>query len=239
MRFIFSKLKNFLGFNVRKTFFPGFSLGNYNFYKTRSFKGYSKYCERVIDVLCSGCYLTDKSTGIDVGCGDGRHGKIFSSHGVSMTYVDYGLSVNFDRSSLNDDQLFIGDFVSLSFENKFQFVWCSHVLEHQKNAAQFIEKLIEVCENNGLLAITVPDPHRVMAGGHLSLWTPGLLLYHLVVSGLNCVDAEVIYGWNEFTILVKKRPITDDIELSYDRGDLLLLSNYFPNWLYEGSDSWK
>ena len=68
-------------------------------------------------------------------------------------------------------------------------------------------------------------------GGHVSLWNAGLLLYRLVLAGFDCSDASVLtYGYN-ISVIVKKKSIHVLDELSYDRGDLKIISKYMPQGL--------
>ena len=106
--------------------------------------------------------------------------------------------------------------------------WASHVLEHQANPNLFLKKIHSNLKENGILAITVPPLKHEIVGGHLTLWNAGLLLYQLVLAGFNCSDASILtYGYN-ISIIIRKRSISDFPELSFDKGDIKKLSNYFP-----------
>jgi len=88
-----------------------------------------------------------------------------------------------------------------------------------------------------MIIITVPDFHRVLCGGHLSMWTPGILAYNIVMCGLDISDSRLIRGTNEFSIAFTPKKITLP-EISYDKGDVDILSKYFPKGYCESIDQW-
>jgi hypothetical protein len=110
-------------------------------------------------------------------------------------------------------------------------------LEHQRNPGSFIEKLIECCSSDGYVVITVPFPHRRLWGGHLSLWTPGILAYNIVMCGVDISGAQVFYGYRETSIIFKPlRVVLPD--LTFDNGDLDVLAKYLPKFARENFDPW-
>jgi trans-aconitate methyltransferase len=135
--------------------------------------------------------------------------------------------------------VFRGDFNSYSApERKFDLVWASHVLEHQRNVGTFLDRLVDCCGDGGFICITVPDPHRHLWGGHLTLWSPGLLAYNIVLSGLDISAAKFIRGTNEFSILFTPKKVSLP-RLTFDYGDLKLLEAYLPGQLTEYADPWR
>ncbi len=131
------------------------------------------------------------ATVLDIGSGSGEHAAIMAAAGKQVTAIDYGNSFYF-KSGQSNIQVTIGDFMSLDFPHKFDCVWCSHVLEHQLNVQIFLTKVRDVLLENGVLAITVPPLKHKIAGGHVSLWNGGLLLYRLVLAGFDCKDAKIL-----------------------------------------------
>lgn len=175
------------------------------------------------------------NTVLDIGCGDGAASKFFTDHGKVVTACDYGRSVHFEDTMASD--VLIGDFNTMTFENTYDCIWCSHVLEHQLNVQQFLEKVHSLLNRGGVLAISVPPYKPETVGGHVSLWTQGVLLYRLILAGFDCSDAYVKrYGYN-ISVIVKKSAINVLNDLSYDRGDLAILRKYFPrNIKYRETD---
>jgi SAM-dependent methyltransferase len=125
---------------------------------------------------------------------------------------------------------YIGDYIGLDFGRQFPAVWCNHVLEHQLNVHEFLRKIYNDLEIDGVLCITVPPAHPEFMGGHISLWTEGLLVYRLVLAGFDCQRARVgVYDRN-ISVIVEKKPIEDRFwnKLVFDMGDIEVLAPYFP-----------
>ena len=107
-------------------------------------------------------------------------------------------------------------------------IWTCHVLEHSPNPGLFLTAIRRALRVGGWLAVTVPPAKTDLVGGHLTLWTPGLLLYHLVLAGLDCREARLgTYGYN-ISVIVRRREDFDLPALTHDSGDLERLAQYFP-----------
>lgn len=169
-------------------------------------------------------------TVLDVGCGAGEHSERFLEAGKQVTALDYGDSHYF-RQNKGRVQALIGDFMTMPFETPFDAVWCSHVLEHQLNVQLFLEKLVASAREGGVLALTVPPLKHLIAGGHVSLWNGGLLLYRMVLAGVDCREARLLAYGNNISLLVRKRSITVLDRLEYDRGDLKKIREFLPEGL--------
>lgn len=171
---------------------------------------------------------------LDIGGGGGQHSLFFSDLGFDVTYNDFKRSEN-----LTDDiRCITGNFNDLFFPVKFDIVWASHVLEHQPNVNEFLRKVKFVTEDDGLIAITVPPAKGQIVSGHFSIWNSGLLLYNLVMAGLDCRNASVLqYGYN-ISVIVRKKEI-ELPDLNYDYGDLTRLKEFFPSDLQWADDSFN
>ena len=109
-------------------------------------------------------------------------------------------------------------------------VYCSHTLEHSHNVGLFLANLAAHCRPGGVIGIVVPPLKHAIVGGHVSLWNAGLLLYRLVLAGINCREAAVrSYGYN-CAVVVRYVPF-DLPKLKHDQGDIWKLRAYFPNKL--------
>jgi len=124
------------------------------------------------------------------------------------------VSIN-DYSSISEKKFFlldvvknadyVGDFLEIDFDKKFDVIWCSHVLEHQRNVGIFLDKIFDVLKDDGVLAISVPMHHRErLVSGHLTSWSVPLLCYNLIMSGFDCKDASVISIF-ELSLIVQKK----------------------------------
>lgn len=119
----------------------------------------------------------------------------------------------------------------------FDGVWACHVLEHTTNPGAFLTGCFEALKLGGILAITVPPAKTQMVGGHVTIWTPGLLLYQLILARFDCSGARVMqYDYN-ISVVLAKSPIQLP-NLHYDNGDLEKLAPFFPEFLdvYQGFD---
>jgi SAM-dependent methyltransferase len=156
------------------------------------------------------------STVLDLGAGEGFHSTIFKQEQKIVTAVTY------------ED----GDYLDKEFDG-FDCIWASHVLEHQPNPNLFLKKCFKDLNPNGILAVTVPPLKSEVVGGHITLWNAGVLLYHLILAGFNCVNASVkTYGYN-ISVIVRKDPV-ELPKLKMDFGDIETLSAYFPMLAYNG-----
>lgn len=171
---------------------------------------------------------------LDIGCGRGVHSEIFKKKGKNVTSIDYGNSVYFQSGKPKN--AIVGDYMGYEPEEKFDSIWCCHVLEHQLNPNLFLKKIYNDLKEDGILAITVPPLKHTIVGGHVSLWNAGLLLYHLVHAGFDCKNAALLkYAYN-ITCIVQKKSIDNFPKLSFDTGDLDLLTSFMPDGLGEGFD---
>ena len=178
-------------------------------------------------------YLLDNfrfDTVLDIGCGEGTHSDIFLNAGKEVTAIDYGKSYYFNKMKSNPVFTCItSDFMEYHFDKTFDCVWCSHVLEHQLNPHDFLKKAIRLVKLGGVLAITVPPYRPTIMGGHVNLFNAGLLLYRLVLAGIDCSNAHTkTYDYDISVIVEKKEPINVLNQLSYDLGDLRVIKKYLP-----------
>lgn len=163
---------------------------------------------------------------------------LFKQTGADVTCIDFGTSVYAQKAIKTDGINVINvDFLKWVPEQKYQLVWASHILEHQRNLGIFIEKLIECCEDNGVICITVPFPHRNIWGGHLTLWQPGLLAYDIVMCGIDLSNAKMLYGYREMSIIFKPQKVALP-DITFDNGDVTKLEHLFPMGFKENVDSW-
>jgi SAM-dependent methyltransferase len=180
------------------------------------------------------------NTVLDIGSGKGEHSKFFLEHNKHVYSVDIGSSAYFlsQKNNYHNIEFIKGDFNTLEFyDQTFDCTWACHVLEHQRNIGLFLDKVISITKDNGIICITVPPMKPTIVGGHLSIWNAGLLLYNLVLCGLDCHEAKILeYGYN-ISIIVEKRKIELPHNLSYDVGDIEKLKQFFPNGHnYQGFD---
>jgi SAM-dependent methyltransferase len=167
-------------------------------------------------------------TVLDIGSGEGKHSDILESKGKKVTSIDFGKSVYFEKRTDNHTCIF-GDYYNYNFDEKFDVIWASHVLEHQPNPNLFLKKIHSDLKEGGVLAITVPPLKHEIVGGHVTLWNAGLLIYQLILAGFNCKDISVkSYGYN-ISVILKKESIISYPELHFDSGDIKKMLHFFPD----------
>jgi SAM-dependent methyltransferase len=158
---------------------------------------------------------------LDIGAGVGAHARFFRDRGHDVTTISWS-----DPPEFTSDML--GDYTRTEFEEPYDAIWASHVLEHQRDPGAFLRKLFRDLKAGGVAAITVPPAKQQIVGGHLTIWNAGLLLYNMIMAGFDCRDASVkTYGYN-VSVIVRKRLARLPSDLVMNRGDIERLSRFFP-----------
>lgn len=171
---------------------------------------------------------------LDIGSGSGAHAELMLNAGRQVTTV-----------SMIKPADHIGDYLCYKAHEKFDAIWACHVLEHMPNPNLFLAKCFRDLRDDGLLAITVPPMKPGLVGGHVTLWTPALVLYHLILAGFDCRDARVspLYA-NEgpyqvpynLSVIVRKKQAKLPDDLICDAGDIEKLKEFFPFDAYQDCD---
>lgn len=114
-----------------------------------------------------------------------------------------------DNVSLSLGNWLIMNFLDYSEEKQFDFVNCSHCLEHQLDLHIFLKKLIRCTKDDGIIAVTVPPINysNGIVGGHVNLFTTEILLYRMLLAGLDLSLACVIEWKWDIAIIVRKKLI--------------------------------
>lgn len=157
-------------------------------------------------------------TVLDIGSGAGEHSRFLQLFGKKTFSLDLHTSADY-----------VGDFMTCELDRKFDVIWCSHVLEHQRNIGAFLEKIYEHLNDEGLLAISVPvHPRERLISGHISSWNAGLLIYNLVLAGFDCSTAAFLQTF-DLSLIVRKRPASGgDIRTPSGHSPIEDLAQYFP-----------
>jgi len=143
------------------------------------------------------------STVLDVGTGGGEATRIFRAMGKQVWTNDVPARAGIDLD-------FPGDVLEIDIPRRFDLVWASHVLEHQRNPGAFIDRCISLLNDDGILCITVPfmettgDPH-LQSLGHHNKYDPVSLLYTLACAGLDCRQAAIRLYRNQVSVIA---PVT-------------------------------
>ena len=164
----------------------------------------------------------DFLTVLDIGCGSGRHTKLFEEHGKKVTPISL--------RPVKDMDIIIGDYNYTTFEDKFDCIWACAVLEHQHNINFFLKKVYNDLKEDGVLCITVPPLKHEIVAGHVSLWNAGLLVYNLIIAKFNCKDIRIKeYGYC-ISIILKKKTIEQSLNLTSDMSEFESLEDFAPDF---------
>jgi len=189
--------------------------------------------KRIFNILSNKTF----NTVLDIGAGKLEATTEFIKSGKTVDICEfedsyYLNSSDFDRSKVGN--IYIGDFNTVDIPEEYDAIWAAHVLEHQLNPNVFLTKLHSLLKEGGYLAVVVPPRKPFIVGGHVSIWNGGLLLYHLILAGFDCSEAQLLqYDYN-IGVVVKKKTISPSPKINYDLGDIDILKKYFPIEVCEG-----
>jgi len=139
----------------------------------------------LIEFICSKRSQIGKEykTALDIGSGAGVHTAIMRQCGLKVFQVD----------KYSDVAEYKVDFIKHSFDQKFDIIFCSHVIEHQRNVGAFLDKIFDVMTDNGLLLISAPKhPAENLIEGHLNCFFSTYFVQHLVHAGFDCREGKFL-----------------------------------------------
>ena len=124
-------------------------------------------------------------TALDIGSGDGVHTEILRSVGLEVFQLD----------KYSDKAEYKVDFLSHNFDRKFDVIFCSHVIEHQRNVGNFLDKIFDVMSDDGVLLISAPK-HQAewMIAGHLNCFYSTYFIQHLIHAGFDLKNGKYLEG---------------------------------------------
>ena len=142
------------------------------------------------------------TTCLDIGCGDGVHSDIMKHIGLKVTGVDkYSEKADYNM-----------DFMSWSKARHMNFdvVFCSHVIEHQRNVGEFLDRIYDVLSDDGVLIISAPSEDHNLIEGHLNSFNVPLFLQQMIHAGFDCKNGKFLSAMENSFIVSKAK----DFELS-------------------------
>ena len=143
---------------------------------------------------------------LDIGGAHGYHTKIMRDYGLLVDTID-----KYDHSAE-----FHGDFNTFKFKKKYDMIFCSHVIEHQRNQGFFLDKIFDTLKDDGDLVISGPShPAERFIEGHISSTILPLFLQALIYAGFDCKNGKMmVMGGIENSFIVKKAKNFDKNERS-------------------------
>ena len=119
---------------------------------------------------------TTYKTAIDIGSGEAKHTEILRAAGLEVFQLD----------KYSDTAEYKVDFIEHKFDRKFDVVFCSHVIEHQRNVGIFLDKVFDIMSDDGLLLISAPKhPAESLIEGHLNCFITTYFVQHLLHAGFD------------------------------------------------------
>jgi len=133
---------------------------------------------------------------LDIGGALGAHCKIMRNFGLLVDSID-----KYEKKAE-----FIGDFNKYKFKTQYDMIYCSHVIEHQRNQGIFLDKIYDLLIEDGDLVISGPKhPAERFVEGHISTTILPVFLQLLIYAGFDCKKGKMMsIGGIENSFIVKK-----------------------------------
>ena len=126
---------------------------------------------------------TKFKTCLDIGSGEGVHTAILRHAGLEVFQVD----------KYSNTAEYKVDFIEHEFDRKFDVIFCSHVIEHQRNVGDFLDRIYDVLSDGGILIISAPNhSSETLVEGHLNSFIFPLFLQHMIHAGFDCKNGKYL-----------------------------------------------
>ena len=120
---------------------------------------------------------------LDIGGALGAHCKIMRNFGLLVDSID-----KYEKKAE-----FIGDFNKYKFKTQYDMIYCSHVIEHQRNQGIFLDKIYDLLNEDGDLVISGPKhPAERFVEGHISTTILPVFLQLLIYAGFDCKKGKMM-----------------------------------------------
>jgi SAM-dependent methyltransferase len=175
--------------------------------------------------------LDPKSTVLDIGCGGNIKPMFHTPRLRTAGHTVDAMDTNSRHANIH------GRFEDTPMEmEKYDGVWASHVLEHAENVGEFLRKSRLVLKHGGIFSVTVPPASHhghILVPGHISLWTPALLCYNLIIAGWDLSAARLgTYDKNISIVTPRMDAVLPNLKSC--RGDIEALAKFFPTAVSHG-----
>lgn len=141
---------------------------------------------------------------LDAGCGAGEH--IRAMKAASAFNEVHGLGLKPEGPGAGEDAYHNAPVEAFAPSAPYDAVWCCHALEHTTTPGPFLESLRRILRDDGVLGLVVPPAKGAVTVGHVTMWTPGLLLLNLVRAGFDCSEAMIRRQGYNIAVVMRVRP---------------------------------
>ena len=150
----------------------------------------------LLEYLLSKKKFPKKFEVLDIGGAFGNHSQIMRSFGLSVDLID----------KYEEKAEFRGDFNTFNFKKKYDMIFCSHVIEHQRNQGAFLDKIYDILKDEGDLVISGPTHEaEKFVEGHISTTILPVFLQILIYAGFDCKNGKMMsIAGIENSFIVKK-----------------------------------
>ena len=172
------------------------------------------------------CRYLEFDSALDIGYGGGWASEALRDLCGRVTAID----ARRDAKEIDGVNCIRGhNYIDYQFCHKFDLIFASHVLEHQLEPNTFLNKIRKDLSDDGHALITVPPHKEELAGGHVTTWNAGMLVYHLVLAGFDCRQCEILSEGYNVSVLVKNSHNGIDInKLTFSSRDIGAVQKFFP-----------
>ena len=150
----------------------------------------------LLEYLLSKKKFPKKFEVLDIGGAFGNHSEVMRSFGLSVDLID----------KYEEKAEFRGDFNTFNFKKKYDMIFCSHVIEHQRNQGAFLDKIYDILKDEGDLVISGPTHEaEAFVEGHISTTILPVFLQILIYAGFDCKKGKMMsIAGVENSFIVKK-----------------------------------
>jgi SAM-dependent methyltransferase len=119
------------------------------------------------------------------------------------------------------------DFMGQVHFGRVDALFSSHVVEHMQDTKLFLQKFFSFIDDGSPWCIMWPPPQPGIREGHLHHFPMGLMLYNIVVTGIDCSEAMLVR--KDYTLGIMGRKWKFELPaLGPETRDLTLLAPWFP-----------
>ncbi|MEM5799194.1 MAG: class I SAM-dependent methyltransferase [Candidatus Aenigmatarchaeota archaeon] len=166
---------------------------------------------------------------LDVGCGYGVFSYHISFYAKSVDALDIDLNVIKNALKHNNINYFNIDIENYKTKKKYDFIICSHVLEHIKNDKKVFRKITELLRKGGYILLSTPNKNKIISYN--------FRLSNFLKKFFKKNFSEILkekphnheregYSKEDF-INIKKNTSMEIVDIFYDKSSLILYEIFF------------